>query len=98
MLERGVEVSHEAIRRWTLTFGAEYACSFRRRCGRGSVKNLGVFAVRAHLRQRRAAEFDVVYPKLFNAPVHRSRLRVDHDNVRPRSARRQHGGKHVVGR
>jgi putative transposase len=36
MLERGVEVSHEAIRLWTLKFGAQYACRLRRdrgRCG-----------------------------------------------------------------
>ena len=36
MLERGVEVSHEAIRLWTFTFGAEYARGLRRRrprCG-----------------------------------------------------------------
>ena len=34
MLERGVEVSHEAIRRWCLTFGAEYARRLRRQRGR----------------------------------------------------------------
>ena len=34
MLERGVEVSHEAIRLWTLKFGTEYARSLRRRRGR----------------------------------------------------------------
>src|SRR5689334_25128209 len=31
MLERGVEVSHEAIRLWTLKFGVEYARRLRRR-------------------------------------------------------------------
>lgn len=30
MLERGEEVSHEAIRLWCLTFGAEYARRLRR--------------------------------------------------------------------
>ena len=30
MLERGVEVSHEAIRLWTLRFGTEYARRLRR--------------------------------------------------------------------
>jgi putative transposase len=34
MLERGVEVSHEAIRLWTLKFGAEYAYRLRRRARR----------------------------------------------------------------
>ena len=34
MLERGVQVSHEAIRLWTLKFGAEYARRLRRRIGR----------------------------------------------------------------
>jgi putative transposase len=34
MLERGIEVSHEAIRLWTLQFGAEYARRLRRRIGR----------------------------------------------------------------
>jgi len=34
MLERGVEVSHEAIRLWCLTFGAEYARRLRRQRGR----------------------------------------------------------------
>ena len=34
MLERGIEVSHEAIRLWTLKFGAEYARRLRRRIGR----------------------------------------------------------------
>src|SRR4249920_2281694 len=34
MLERGIQVSHEAIRLWTLKFGAEYARSLRRRIGR----------------------------------------------------------------
>lgn len=36
MLERGVDVSHEAIRLWTLEFGGEYARGLRRRqrcCG-----------------------------------------------------------------
>lgn len=36
MLERGVEVSHEAIRLWSLKFGAEYARRLRRRIGRGA--------------------------------------------------------------
>jgi putative transposase len=31
MLERGVQVSHEAIRLWTLKFGTEYARHLRRR-------------------------------------------------------------------
>jgi putative transposase len=31
MLERGIEVSHEAIRLWCLKFGAEYARRLRRR-------------------------------------------------------------------
>lgn len=34
MLERDIEVSHEAIRLWTLKFGAAYACRLRRRVGR----------------------------------------------------------------
>ena len=34
MLERGIEVSHEAIRLWCLKFGAEYARRLRRRRGR----------------------------------------------------------------
>lgn len=34
MLERGVEVSREAIRLWTLKFGTEYARNLRRRQGR----------------------------------------------------------------
>jgi putative transposase len=34
MMERGVEVSYEAIRLWTLKFGAEYARSIRHRQGR----------------------------------------------------------------
>jgi putative transposase len=34
MPERSVEVSHEVIRVWCLTFGAEYAWKFRRRGGR----------------------------------------------------------------
>jgi putative transposase len=34
MLERGVDVSHEAIRLWCLTFGAEYARRLRRPRGR----------------------------------------------------------------
>jgi len=34
MLERGIEVSQEAIRLWTLKFGAEYARCLRRRIGR----------------------------------------------------------------
>jgi putative transposase len=34
MLERGVEVSHETIRLWTLKFGAEYARRLRQRGGR----------------------------------------------------------------
>jgi putative transposase len=34
MLERGIEVSHEAIRLWTLKFGSEYARRLRRRQGR----------------------------------------------------------------
>ena len=34
MLERGMQVSHEAIRLWTLKFGAEYAQRLRRRVGR----------------------------------------------------------------
>src|SRR6202521_1970710 len=34
MLERGIEVSHETIRLWTLKFGAEYARRLRRREGR----------------------------------------------------------------
>jgi putative transposase len=34
MLERGVEVSHEAIRLWCLKFGSEYARQLRRRRGR----------------------------------------------------------------
>jgi hypothetical protein len=33
-LERGIRVSHEAIRLWTLKFGAEYARRLRRRIGR----------------------------------------------------------------
>src|SRR6266478_1661867 len=33
MLARGIEVSHEAIRLWTLRFGAEYARRLRRRRG-----------------------------------------------------------------
>ncbi|MEU5344460.1 IS6 family transposase [Streptomyces sp. NPDC020766] len=34
MLERGVVVSHETIRRWGLKFGQAYANSLRRRCPR----------------------------------------------------------------
>jgi putative transposase len=34
MLERGVQVSHEAIRLWALKFGAEYARRLRRRIAR----------------------------------------------------------------
>ena len=34
MLERGIEVSYEAIRLWTLKFGTDYARALRRRCGR----------------------------------------------------------------
>ena len=34
MLERGIEVSHEAIRLWTLKFGTEYARHLRRRINR----------------------------------------------------------------
>ena len=34
MLQRGVEVSYEAIRLWCLKFGAEYARRLRRRTGR----------------------------------------------------------------
>src|SRR6266850_4188032 len=34
MLERDIQVSHEAIRLWTLKFGAEYARRLRRRIGR----------------------------------------------------------------
>jgi putative transposase len=34
MLGRGMQVSHEAIRLWTLKFGAEYAQRLRRRVGR----------------------------------------------------------------
>jgi transposase-like protein len=33
MLERGVQVSHEAIRLWTLKFGGEYARRLRRHIG-----------------------------------------------------------------
>jgi putative transposase len=33
MLERGIQVSHEAIRLWTLKFGAEYARRLRGRIG-----------------------------------------------------------------
>jgi hypothetical protein len=33
MLARGIEVSHEAIRLWTLRFGAEYARRLRRTRG-----------------------------------------------------------------
>jgi putative transposase len=33
MLARGIEVSHEAIRLWTLRFGAEYARRLRRSRG-----------------------------------------------------------------
>ena len=33
MLARGIEVSHEAIRVWTLRFGTEYARRLRRRQG-----------------------------------------------------------------
>lgn len=41
MLERGVEVSHEAIRPWTLKFGTEYARGLRRRRGRcGDTRHL----------------------------------------------------------
>jgi putative transposase len=36
MLERGVQASHEAIRLWTLKFGADYARRLRRRIGRYS--------------------------------------------------------------
>ena len=35
MPERGIEVSHETIRLWTLKFGAEYARQLRRRGGCG---------------------------------------------------------------
>jgi putative transposase len=34
MLERGIQVSHEAIRLWTLKFGTEYARRLRRGVGR----------------------------------------------------------------
>ncbi len=34
MLERGIAVSHQAIRLWTLKFGADYARTLRRRRGR----------------------------------------------------------------
>jgi putative transposase len=33
MLPRGIEVSHEAIRLWTLRFGTEYARRFRHKQG-----------------------------------------------------------------
>jgi len=33
MLARGIEVSHEAVRLWTLRFGAEYARRLRRSRG-----------------------------------------------------------------
>jgi len=39
MLARGIEVSHEAIRLWTLRFGTEYAR--RLRCTRGSARTSG---------------------------------------------------------
>ena len=38
MLARGIEVSHEAIRLWTLRFGTEYAR--RLRCTRGACSNI----------------------------------------------------------
>jgi transposase-like protein len=38
MLERGIEVSHEAIRLWTLKFGAEYA----RRAATSVTQSIGV--------------------------------------------------------
>ena len=38
MLARGIEVSHEAIRPWTLRFGAEYARRLRR--SRGACSNI----------------------------------------------------------
>ena len=38
MLARGIEVSHEAIRLWTLRFGTEYAR--RLRCTRGTCSNI----------------------------------------------------------
>ena len=38
MLARGIEVSHEAIRLWTLRFGAEYARRLRRT--RGACSNI----------------------------------------------------------
>lgn len=41
MLERGIDVSHEAIRLWTLKFGSEYARSLRcNRCGCGDTWHL----------------------------------------------------------
>ena len=41
MLERGVQVSHEAIRLWTLKFGGEYARRLRRgSCGHGDTWHL----------------------------------------------------------
>ena len=39
MLARGIEVSHEAIRLWTLRFGAEYARRLRRT--RGACSDIG---------------------------------------------------------
>jgi putative transposase len=39
MLARGIEVSHEAIRLWTLRFGTEYAR--RLRCTRGACSTSG---------------------------------------------------------
>jgi putative transposase len=38
MLARGIEVSHEAIRLWTLRFGTQYARRLRRR--RGTCSNI----------------------------------------------------------
>jgi putative transposase len=38
MLARGIEVSHEAIRLWTLRFGTEYARRLRRT--RGACSNI----------------------------------------------------------
>jgi putative transposase len=39
MVARGIEVSHDAIRLWTLRFGSEYARRFRRT--RGSARTSG---------------------------------------------------------
>ena len=45
MLARGIEVSHEAIRLWTLRFGKEYARRLRRSRGRARTSGTSMNSV-----------------------------------------------------